>query len=118
MAFSDASDLIAAATRDHLCDPTLIRPFGGGDPVIVPAMIEEPVLAMSDGLTGAPVLQATIEILLDDHRLRKGDVAVPGRMVDGVFVAGDRGWRVTGGATRTGDGRWQSASIERYTVTP
>lgn len=118
MAFSDASALISAAARGHLCDPTLIRPVGGGADRVVPAMVEEPVAGTAESLTGAPMLQATIEVLLSDHPLKRGDIAIPGRMVAGVFVPGPRGWRVTGGATRTGDGQWQSASIERYTVTP
>ena len=118
MGFSDHAALIDGATRALLCDPTEIRPVGGGDPIVVPAMVEEPVEAIGAGFTGSPVLQATIEVLISDHPLRKGDIAIPGRMIDGVFVAGPKGWRVTGGATRTGDGRWQTASIERFTIAP
>lgn len=116
MAFSDQSRLIDEATRAHLCDPTEIRPAGDGEALVVPAMIEEPVVGLGETLTGAPMLKATIEVLVQDHRLRKGDVAIPGRMVDGVFVAGDLAWRVTGAPTRAGDGRWQKASIERFTL--
>lgn len=116
MGFSAQTALIDDAARALLCDPTEIRPVGGGDPRVTPAMVEEPVLGAAESLTGAPVLQATIEVMLNDHRLKKGDIATPGRIIDGVFAAGDRSWRVTGGAARSGDGRWQKASIERFTL--
>lgn len=118
MGFSDQSRILDDASRAFLCDPAEIRPAAGGEAVIAPVMVEEPVRPSAESLTGAPLLQATVEVMLEDHRLRKGDIVIPGREVAGVFVAGDRAWRVTGAPTRTGDGGWQTASIERYALEP
>lgn len=113
MSFSDLSASIDTATQEHLCDLFELRPVGGGDAIIVSAMVDEPVQAPGAGF-GAPVLQPTIQVLASDRVLKVGDVAMPGSMVDEVFVPFSLGWRVAGAPTREADGRWQTAAIERY----
>ena len=113
MSFSDLSADMDAAVQEHLCDPVELRPVGGGDAVVVMAMIDQPVQAPGFGV-GAPVLQATIRVLAADFVLTKGVTAMPGRYADGVFVADEIGWKLAAAPTREDDGRWQSASIERY----
>lgn len=112
MAFSDQLDSLDAAVLAHLTDPAELRPVDGGPAVIVDVQIDEPMAAPS-GL-GSPVLQATITLSVAAPALAVKQVFVPGRIIDDVFVPGDRAWRVTGAATRSIDGRWQTAGIERY----
>lgn len=115
MSFSDHSAGIDASTREHLCDIVQLFPAAGGDALILPVMIDEPVEPTGMGL-GAPMLQAEIQVATADHALRVGDVAVTGRVVDGVFVPATppRSWRVAGSATKDVSGRWQTAAIERW----
>lgn len=115
MSFSDLTAGIDAATREHLCDTVQLVPAVGGDALVLPVMIDEPVEPAGMGL-GAPTLQAQIQVMTADHALRVGDVAVPGRVVDGVFVPAvpSRMWRVAGAPTKDASGRWQTAAIERW----
>lgn len=111
MAFSDQLDSLDAAVREHLTDPAELRPVGGGEASIVPVQIDEP-MAPPSGFA-APVLQASITVAVVDGRPTVGQVYVPGRYIDDVFVPGDRAWKVTGAPTRSTDGRWWTAGVER-----
>ncbi len=119
MSFSDLTAGIEASTREHLCDTVQLTPVGGGDPLVIPAMIDEPVEPVGFG-AGAPMLQAEIQVATADHPLRKGDVVVTGRMAEGVFVPAvpARIWRVAGAAIKDVSGRWQTAPIERFRPAP
>lgn len=115
MSFSDLTAGIDDSVREHLCDPVQLRPVGGGEPLILMVMIDQPVEASIGGMN-TPILQAEIQVATSDHPVRVGDVAITGRMVDGVFVAADpvRAWRVAGAATKDDSGRWQTAAVERW----
>lgn len=117
MSFSDLTAGIDDSTREHLCDTVQLFPVAGGDALLLPAMIDEPVEPTGMGL-GAPMLQAEIQIFTADHAVRVGDIVVTGRLVDAVFVPASpaRSWRVAGAATKDASGRWQTAAIERWTA--
>lgn len=109
MSWADLIGDLDAEVRTHLCEPAEVRPAGGGDPKVVLVMIEDDLEARGLNLN-APVRTVTVEVHADDHALRRHDVFVPGRMVAGAFVAGNKAWKVTGAATR--DGGWQKANAE------
>jgi hypothetical protein len=113
MSFSDLLVDLDLSIRARLCDPVELRPKAGEAPRVIPAMIATPVEPTGNGF-GATMLQASIQVHIDDAILKEGDVAVPGAWVGEVFVAGDRGFRVAGAPTRDTDGMWQTAPVERY----
>lgn len=112
MSFSNLVDNLDNTIRDALCDPVELRPAAGGAAVVVPAMIDQSLVEAPGGF-GAPMLQATIQLHTRDGLLKVGDVAVTGRFIDGLFVPGERGWRIAGAPTRDPDGAWQTAAVER-----
>lgn len=110
MTWADLTADLDAETRAQLCDLAEVRPAAGGAARVVPVMIEDDLEAVSGPPGGGPMRRATVEIHAEDHALKKGDVFVPGRLVDGAFVAGAKAWRVASAATR--DAEWQKASLE------
>lgn len=119
MSFSDLTADIDATTRAELTDLFELRPAAGGDAVVIPAMVDQPVEpAGIGGPSGPPMLRAQVQVHVDDAVIRKGDVLLPGAWPDGIedgaFVVEAIGWRVAGAVTKDDSGKWQTAELERF----
>ena len=107
MNFSDDLDDIDLSIEEHLCDDAVLSQcMNGGVAIPVRVMVNFPTEL--DRLQGMS-FSRTRPVVSISHRaapdLKEGDT---------LSFLRDEWWRIASAPTRSGDGRWWEAEIERY----